>query len=255
MKKIFKEEVKAGIERTSALQTKIITEKDLEHLPEIVQKYLHITGVVGKETVNNMKVVMTGKIRSNPKEPWMKLTATQFSFFDNSTRLYYIKASKLGIPVRVLHLYKNATASMTGKLFGLIKIFDYRGEKMNQAETVTMFNDMCLMAPSTLIDKNIKWQIIDPLTVRATFSNGNISIKADLIFNNNGSLVNFISYDRYAIDGKELKNYPWLTPVKEYSTFNDFKLASKASADYQTPDTTYSYAEFKLESIEYNCKK
>jgi len=52
----------------------------------------------------------------------------------------------MGIPAVGLHIYKNAKASMTVKMLGLFKIVDTKSEKVNQAETVTHFNDMCLMA-------------------------------------------------------------------------------------------------------------
>ncbi len=58
---------------------------------------------------------------------------------------------------------------------------------MFEADTVTMFNDMCLMAPATLIDKRITWQTIDDLTVAETFTNQSVTISAVLQFNDEGA--------------------------------------------------------------------
>src|SRR5512135_1900753 len=107
MKKSFKSEVLIGIERTRSFHPATILENDLIHLPPIVNKYLHNVGVVGKEKVINMRAVFEGKIRSNPDDGWMTLTAEQYSFFDGPTRIFYIKARKLGFPVLGLHLYKD----------------------------------------------------------------------------------------------------------------------------------------------------
>ena len=252
MKRTYKNEVFIGLERTSKLSAEIVQESDLEHLPLIVQKYLKYVGVVGKEKVYQMKVVLEGRIRSNPEDSWMKFTSEQYNFFDNPTRVFYFKATKLGMPATGLHLYKNGKASFKVKLLGLLKLVDAKGEKLNQAETVTLFNDMCLLAPATLISKKIEWTEIDSLTVDAQFTNENITINALLFFNNKGELINFVSNDRYETNGKEYHNYPWLTPVKKYQQIGPFKLCSDVSANYQRPDTTFSYGKFKIKKITYN---
>ena len=254
MKKTFKNETLIGLERTSKLPAEIIHESDLEHLPSIVQKYLRYVGVVGKEKVYNMRVVLEGGIRSNPEDDWMKFRSEQYNFFDEPTRVFYFKASKLGLPAYGLHFYKNEKATFVVKLFGLFKLVDAKGEKLNQAETVTLFNDMCLMAPATLISKNIQWTEIDVLTVDAQFTNENITISARLYFNEKGELINFVSNDRFETNGKEYHNYPWLTPVKKYQKIGGYNLCSEVSADYQRTDTTFSYGNFKIKDIKYNVK-
>ncbi len=252
MKKVFLNEINCGLERSAKQTPSIITESDLEHLPRVVAKYLRIVGVVGRERVFNMRVVMDGRIRSNPESGWMNLSSKQYNFFDDYTRVFYIKAAKMGVPAIGLHLYKREKATFTVKILGLFKIIDAKGEKLDQAETVTLFNDMCLIAPATLISDNIKWDEVDDYSVVAHFTNGKNKISAQLFFNENGDLINFISNDRYETDGKRYINYPWFTPVKNYGVFNGYKLPCEVSADYQRPDITYSYGEFRLKEVKYN---
>jgi hypothetical protein len=192
MKKVYKSEVIAALNRTSSMVPDIIKESDLQHLPSIIKKYLYYTGIVGKEGVLNVKIKFEGRIRSKPEDSWMTFTSEQYNFFDKPTRIFYIKAYKMGIPAKGIHLYKDEKAIMVIKLAGLFKVVDAKGLEMNQGETVTVFNDMCCMAPATLIDKNIQWEIIDSLTVKARYTNGNITITATLFFNEDGRLINFM---------------------------------------------------------------
>ena len=144
---------------------------------------------------------------------------------------------------------------MNTQVEGLFKVVDAKGIEMNQGETVTVFNDMCCMAPATLIDKKIQWEIIDPLTVKARYKNGSLTIGATLVFSEKGELVNFISYDRFeTADGKVYNNFPWSTPIKEYSDFNGIHTASSASTVYHRPGADFCYGEFVLKEIEYNCR-
>lgn len=121
---------------------------------------------------------------------------------------------------------------------------------MNTTETVTLFNDMCLMAPATLIDKRIQWQTIDSNTVKAIFTNHNISITAVLYFNTKGQLINFISNDRTNIT--DMKQYPFSTPIHSYAEINGFHLMHTGDAVWQMPDGDFIYGRFVLKRIEYN---
>jgi hypothetical protein len=256
MKKIYKKAVLEALERTKDIKKEIITEEDIKHLPALVQKYLRFTGVMGKEKVINFRAEFKGGIRSNSNEKYMPLKSVQYNFMDKPTRLFYIVAKKSGIPAKGVHLYIDEKAIMLIKILGLFTVADAKGEEMNQGETVTLFNDMCFMAPASLIDKNIAWKEIDEETVDAKYTNGSITISASLNFTEKGELVNFISNDRFeTTDGKVYKNYPWITPVTNYIDIKGYRLPSGAKLIYEHPDGDFCYGEFELVDIEYNCKE
>jgi len=239
----------------NSVTNEILSEEDIQHLPTIVQKYIRYTGSVGKEKVYNFKAEFTGGIRSNPDEEYMHLKSVQYNFIKSPARLFFIEAKKMGIPALGIHIYQNEKAIFKVKLLSLFTVVDASGEKMDQGETVTVFNDMCFMAPATLIDKHITWESADDLTVKAIFTNGKIKISATLYFNEKGELVNFISNDRYETDRKTYKNYPWSTPVKSYININGYRLPSGADLIYSRPDGEFTYGQFKLKDIKYNCSE
>ena len=140
------------------------------------------------------------------------------------------------------------------RLLSLFNVQYQSGKEMNQAETVTFFNDMCVMAPATLIDNRIKWVTVDNNTARAEFTNENITIAASLFFNEKGELVNFVSDDRYAVteDGA-LRKARWSTPLKSYKPFNGYNLASYGEAVFNFPEGDFCYGKFKIKSVDYNC--
>jgi hypothetical protein len=255
----FKKEAKAIVANNESRTCDSIGYKETSHLPDIVQKYIFRTEFYGKEKVRNMKVTFEGKIRGNPTDKWMKIKAYQVSSFNDQTRLFYIRAWKMGIPAFGFHCFKNGKASMKVKLLGLLTIVDTEGDLMNQSETVTHFNDMCLMAPGTLIDKNIAWEELDPLTVKAIYTCEGKSISAILYFNIDGYLENFISNDRYDLS-KPLapKRYPFSTPINSYaewSTNHGVVLADEAKTVYHRPEGEFVYGVFRVKKSEYNINK
>jgi len=136
------------------------------------------------------------------------------------------------------------------KLLGLFNVVNVKGAEMNKAETVTVFNDMCLMAPASLIDKRIEWTPIDSLSAKATFTNGINTINATLYFNAQGQLINFISDDRYVIG--DMKQYRFSTPVKEYAHIKGINIWKYGETIWHYPEGEFVYGKFSLNSIEYN---
>lgn len=247
----FQKEVKAVLEQTNALASEFITMEDLAHLPPAVQRYLQFAEVVGQPKVRNMRVVFEGTMRGRQQD-WFSFRSVQYNTFDTPGRYFFMKGKMFGIEVPGYHRYADGHASMDIRLFGLASLVFKKGPIMDQSETVTLFNDMCLMAPATLIDKRIQWKEIDSVTVEAHYTvNGN-SITARLSFDHAGKLINFESHDRYEVN--EMKKLPWLTPCSDYKKLNGVMLATKGEAIYQYPDTTFTYGIFHLQSVEYNLR-
>ena len=232
----------------------ILTADDIRLLPEPVQKYLVYVGAIGKPKVQNVRVVFNGSMKRNDKSNWMPILSRQYNFFDEPSRFFYIRAKMFGIPFDGLHVYAGNTATMQIKVASLFQVVDAKGDKMSLGETVTVLNDMCFMAPATLISKNIQWETINSLTVKAKYTNDKITISAILKFNEKGELIDFLSDDRYYCeDGKTYLSYPWSTPIRNYIEIDGRKVPCYGEAIWHMPEGEFCYAKFDLKDIEYNC--
>ena len=139
------------------------------------------------------------------------------------------------------------------RLLSLFTIVDARGPEMDRSETVTMFNDLCVLAPATLIDPAITWAHIDDRRARGTFHNGGHIVSALLTFNDRAELTNFSSDDRaMTSNGKRYESYPWSTPLSDYREFEASRLASRGQAIWSMSDGDYCYGRLELVSVSYN---
>jgi len=241
----YQKDAKENLRRTNMLKTDLITESDLVSLPEPVQRYLHYTGVVNKPKLKNIRVIFEGQMREKGKD-FFSFTCEQYNFFDEPTRLFFMKGKIKGFTVPGYHKYSNAVATMDIRLFGLFSVAELSGDIANKVETVTLFNDMCLIAPATLIDKRITWQAIDNTSVKATFTNHGITIAAILFFNEKGQLVDFTSKDR------DVNQYLFSTPVSNYKNINGVNIMTYGEAIWHYPDGKFVYGKFDLKQIDYN---
>jgi hypothetical protein len=244
----------AGLARLAA--SPIVGDADLAPLPEPVQRYLRLAGVVGQPRVQNYRLRFRGRIRSAPDSAWMPFEAEQQSFADQPTRLFHMRARMFGLPVDVFHRLIDGHATMRVKLFGAFPIADARGIEMDRAETVTLFNDMCLLAPGTLVGPGITWEPIDARSVRARFSNAGQSITAELLFDADGRLSNFISDDRTrsSPDGKTFTPRRFSTPVRDYRAFGPLTLAGYGEARWLLPEGEFVYGEFNIQDVAVNVR-
>ena len=66
--------------------------------------------------------------------------------------------------------------------------------------------------------------------------------------------MNYRSEDRYYCeDGKTYLNFPWSTPIRNYTDINGRKVPVYGEAIWHLPEGEYCYAKFNLNEIEYNC--
>jgi hypothetical protein len=223
-----------------------ITEADLAPLPVLVQRYLRWAGVVGQPRVRSFRVQMSGRIRSAADAPWMPFSAEQHSFFDPPRRYFFMQATRSGLPVDGLHAYRADGASMRIRLLSMIPVVDVAGPVLTRTETVTVLNDMAIMAPGSLIDPAIRWRPIDERQVEATYRLDPHEVRAVLVFDADGALVDFVSDDRPALasDGVALQPQRWSTPIGDYQQQGPYRLASRGEARYAAPSGEYAYLEF-----------
>ncbi len=232
----------------------ILTESDLLHLPEPVKRYVKLSGAIGRPRIQNFRARWKGRIRASADEPWMQFSAEQFNFVKDSARFFKMEAFKSGLAVDVLHVYDNGTASMRVKLLSLFDLVDLHGLKLDRAETVTVLNDLSILAPGALANDAIEWEPVDSRSARAKMTVGANTISALLIFNDAGELVDFISDDRLraSSDGTTLMSQRWSTPLYEYRNFGPFRVASRGKGVWHEDGGDFTYLEMELVDLDIN---
>jgi hypothetical protein len=256
----YRNEYQAIVDQNLASQSAapLVREADLAPLPGVVQRYLVYTGALGKPRVRSFRAVYQGDFRNGLDRPWMRFHSEQYDFLaDPPTRVFWMKAGMFGLPAEGLHVFRGESATMRIKVASLFQVADARGSQMNQGETVTLFNDLCVMAPAALIDtEHIRWEPAGPLEARARYTRLGVTISALLSFNAEGQLVDFVSSDRfYSVDGKTYVKYPWSTPLRDYRVSAGRRLPTYAETVWHMPQGEFCYGRFSLVQVDYNVSR
>jgi hypothetical protein len=161
-------------------------------------------------------------------------------------------ARMFGLPVRALHVYREHSATFTVRVASSVNIVNLSGPEISAAETVTVLNDLCLMAPGVLLDTRLTWTDVDDHSARVTFVNGPHQVSATLEFNDNDELIDFWSDDRPDSSDGHFTPMRWSTPVSSYRDAAGMHLLHRGIAVYDRPDGPFTYGEFTVRSIEYD---
>ncbi|RLB59962.1 MAG: hypothetical protein DRI34_00115 [Deltaproteobacteria bacterium] len=227
---------------------------ELSALPRPLRCYLEQAGVVGRERVHHFRARWRGRIRGGPDQPWMEFTAEQYNFVAEPARFFFMRARRGGLPVEVLHAFSGGAAIMRVRLLASIPLVDASGPELTRAETVTLFNDLCLLAPAALLDPGINWEELDERSVRGRYTVGANTISAVLHFNERCELVDFVSDDRLAAsaDGRRFTPKRWSTPVEAYRRFGPWRLFSRGRGLWHDRQGEYAYFEAELLDLQVN---
>lgn len=226
-----------------------LTEADLAHLPPPVRAYVARSGALGRPRPAWFEATWTGRIRRGPDAPWMTFVARQHNTVRPAARFFSLRATLGGLPVDVLHAYVDDAARMDGRLLSLIPILAVSGDEMTRAETVTLLNDLAILAPGALVDPALAWTPIDARSARVRYTVGPNTVTAVLHFDADGRLSDFVSDDRLAeVDGALLP-WRWSTPITDYRRFGPYEVATSGAGTWHPPEGAFVYFEGQLTGL------
>ncbi|MGE0160206.1 MAG: DUF6544 family protein [Gemmatimonadales bacterium] len=226
----------------------VVGADDVERLPEPVRRYLRATGAVGRPVPQHVRARWSGRIRGGPTDPWMSFEAEQHNFSAEPARLFMMDARRGGVPVHVLHRFVHGEATMRARALGMVTVAAGGGPEFTRAETVTLLNDFCLLAPGALVGRAFRWDAIDRGSARVTYALGAHTVSAVLTVNEAGDLVDFVSDDRAAMskDGQQLLRQRWSTPILSHQSIGGTRAMLRAEGRWHPPEGDYAYIELDL---------
>ncbi len=230
-----------------------VTEADLAPHPPLVQAWLRRIGVLGRARVRAVRARFHGLFRGAPKAAWMPFRSEQVNRYDPPSRLFLMETKMYGVPCTALHRFVGSSATIVVRAASLVDVVKMGGPAMNRAETVTLFNDLCVLAPGALVDADVRWTPIDARSVEAAYTHAGNTVRARLRFDAAGDLVGFLSDDRsQSADGKTFRNLPWSTPLRDHRDFGGVRLPAFGETVWLAPEGDLAYGRFDLDAVTYN---
>ena len=228
-----------------------ITELQVRGLPEPMQRYLRYAGVVGKESIQTVRLKQQGCMRTQPGQRWMPLVAEQ-DFTTNPPAFAWRATVRLFPPVSISAIdeFSEGHGSMRIKLLSLIPMGNAQGPEMDQGELQRYLGEM-IWFPTVWLAENIEWQAIDANSVQATIRQREVTASVTLHINEQGQLIS-VTAQRYMAQGKHYQLAPWSVQAGEYQEADGMRIPTRVEVTWHLPSGDFTWFRVKISEIEYN---
>ena len=245
----FQKDAQRHSEKTT-LQSGVITEKDIELLPEPVQKHFRVAGLLGKPKMASSAAFMPSvPLRESHSKPPMIIDFDLRLFVHKPIRLAYIKTSMFGIPFEGYDSFQDGVGFMKGVIGKVITLFNQKGNEMSKGQLFTYLGE-CFLCPSIILSKHIKWEHIDANHAKATITCDGISGSGVFTFSENGFVQSFSTDERARISMDGKIDYPkWSGVFENYESINGIYLPKTIKAIWHLNDSDLVY--FESSNINY----
>ncbi|WP_304222404.1 DUF6544 family protein [Gracilinema caldarium] len=218
----------------------VITEADIDILPEPAQRYFRNAQVAGKNRISSFSVILEGRIRNGPTEPWMPLIMRQYNRLDNPARVVYLSSTKP--PMKGIDSFLEGQGRMLIKAMDLIKVVDSKGPEMAISAFVTFLNDLTL-CPLAYFSLPLKFRQIGSNSIELSMTYAGMAVSAVMTVDSEGRPVNWRSEDRYAeVKGRNLKDR-WATPFEGSKEIAGLRIPEKGAGIHDYDGNPYIYVE------------
>jgi len=231
-----------------------LTEADGASLPEPVRRWLQRSGAIGKPPLRSFHIVYDALMFNQPGHRSLPGPAEQFNIVAQPLRrLFFMSSRMFGLPMAVLHDYEGSEASMRVRVARLFDAVDQSNADLARTETVTLLNDLCFWAPSSLVGPPFAWQALDAQHTDVVFTNGPHRVRATLVFDDSGDLVDFTSDDRSQMqrDGS-LQRLHWSTPMQDHQVIDGRRVPMRGEAIWHRPEGAFVYGRFVVRRIRFD---
>ncbi|MEG4574626.1 hypothetical protein QUA56_18330 [Microcoleus sp. N3A4] len=233
------------------IKPKIYDQKEIEGLPEPVQRFFRTVIKDGQAIVAAVKLSQQGLFNmSETENKWSPFTATQFVItqrlgFDWDARIQMAP----GVNAFVHDTYLLGEGSLHASLLGLFTVAKIPSTpEANQGELLRFFAEAPWYPTALLPSQGVRWETINDTSARATLTDGATTVSVVFQFNAEGTIDRFRTEARYR---DKLTAMPWGGRLWEYSVRNGMLIPLEGEVGWEYPEGTRLYFKGRTTEISY----
>lgn len=234
------------------LKERLISENDINELPESVRKWLHHSGAIGKPYIHLGKVFQQAEMKMKPEQDkWLSATAVQYTTIDVPAFIWAVDVkmnSLLNFQGR--DKFEDGKGEMLIKLNALINIVNEKGDKLSEG-TIQRYLGEMVWFPSLAISPYMSWEELNDSTAKATMDYKGTKGSGTFYFNSDGDFVKF-SAMRYMGNDPDARRHEWVLLANEYKTFEGIKVPAKMTASWKLDTGDWTWLKLEIVDIKYN---
>jgi hypothetical protein len=236
------------------IEPKTFDRRELEGLPEPVQRYLRAVLLDGQPIVAAVSVEHTGTFNtSEAAAQWKPFTSTQRVIthrpgFDWDARV----AMMPGVPVRVHDAYIAGEGALRAAVFGLVSVVKLRGTpELARGELMRFLAEAAWYPTSLLPSQGIRWQAADDHSARATLEDGDVTVTLLFHFGEDALIATVRAEARSRLVGVTAVPTPWQGRFWSYAIRDGMRIPLDGEVAWMLPEGARPYWRGRITTVTY----
>lgn len=230
-------------ESAGSISQRRYNRKQIQDLPEPVQKYFDYALTDGQPYVSYLRLKHGGRFKTAPDKDWMDIQGQQYFIAEKPGFVWSGKTKMF----RAEDAFVNGHGHLKIYLLSFLRIINQEGRKTDQGELLRWLGESVWLPTNLLPSENKKWTAIDANTARLTLTGAEHEVYYDITFNDQGQIVEM---ETQRFKGEESKE-TWIGRVGEYVEVEGMRVPSRIKGIWRLDSGDYHYADFKVEKFEY----
>lgn len=241
------------LEATEApIQQRIFDQRELESLPEPVQRYFLAALKDGQPLVKAVTIEHSGTFNmSETGEQWKPFTSIQQVKTHRPGFIWNGRITMLpGLTVDVHDAYVAGEGILHAALFGLVTVADMRGTpEMAQGELMRFLAEATWYPTALLAGPGVQWEALNDSSAKAMLSDGETSVELLFVFNEEGLIDQVYADSRYRSVAGKLVATPWSGRFWNYEVRNGMRVPLDGEVTWILPEGPKPYWRGRITAI------
>ena len=234
----FKKQVEELFANTEKMN-KIYSVKQLEGLPEPVQRYFKYVLKDGQPYINSLRLTHNGFFKTDLKKDFTKITGEQYFSAQKPQFIWKGKTSMF----TARDFFINEKGGLIATIFNIYNVVDAKGSNYNEGELQRWLAESVWFPTNFLPSEKVSWTAIDANSAKLSFNYKAVSFDFIVRFNQIGEIIE-IQGERFMTADKKEK---WICKMANYKEVNNVKIPFSDQALWKLNDVEYCYAKFEIQ--------
>lgn len=230
--------------RLPAVPVRYDAARELEGLPEPVQRYFHTALTDGQPIVTAATVEHRGTFNmSETADQWKPFTSWQRVVTRRPGFVWDGKVAMLpGLNVHVHDAYVKGEGILRPAILGLFTLIDLRGTgEVAHGELMRFLAEAPTYPTALLPSQGVRWQGVDERSATATMDDGPLNLTLLFRFNDDGLIDSVLAQMRGRMVGKDIVMTPWEGHWSNYQLHDGMRVPMSGEVAWLTPQGRKPY--------------
>ena len=240
----FKKQVDTLFATSQDISNKIYTVKQLENLPEPVQRYFKYVLKDGQKYVSSLRLTHNGFFKTDLKKNFIKITGEQY--FSAQKPQFIWKGVTSMFTAR--DYFIDNKGGLIATLLNVYNVVDAKGSNFDEGELQRWMAESVWFPTNFLPSEYLNWTAIDANSAKLSFHYNTTAFDFIVRFNAIGEITE-IEGERFMTANKKEK---WVCKMANYQERNGVKIPISDQAIWRLKEGDQVYAKFEVLKVEYN---